>query len=163
MSVLRKEWWQGEVGSRTPSAPTSPSTNPLLAWWKRRRLWQKALIVVFGLSLVGKVLPHPPGDVERVRTAIGEDAYQRIGDFVAERNAHIESTKRYVRNSMKDPSSTEFGRVWSPTKGVVCGYARGRNAFGVMAGWTRFVNDGGSVWLGDKEHLGEATWNGYCR
>jgi hypothetical protein len=161
MRVLSREWWQGEAGSTyTPSS----RGQTVGGWWKRQNLFAKVFTGFVALALLGAVVPKPPSDAERVRAVIGEETYQRIDAWVTERNAYIEHVKTFVRASMKDPSSVQFGNVWSPAKGVVCGTYNGRNSFGAMAGWSRFVRDSdGTVWLGDDKHLGEATWNAYCR
>jgi hypothetical protein len=76
----------------------------------------------------------------------------------------IATAKQAVTQSLRDPTSAVFGKVWSPQKGIVCGFINGKNGFGAMAGAVPFVQDGQSLYiLTNPDMLGNATWSGYCR
>lgn len=57
-------------------------------------------------------------------------------------SSEVREAKKEISDAMRDPRSTEFRNVKSfslDTRMMVCGEVNGKNAFGAMAGYQRFL------------------------
>lgn len=69
----------------------------------------------------------------------------------------IDQVKVIVADTLKNPDSAKFGKVWQTPEGFTCGYVNGNNSFGALAGKSGFVVSPSG------ELGGYAMWNGYCQ
>lgn len=81
----------------------------------------------------------------------------------------ITSAKMAVEQKLRDPDSAQFRNVVVTSAGIspgtVCGEVNGRNAFGGMTGFQRFISAGtpSSTFLEEETENGfGATWNDIC-
>lgn len=71
--------------------------------------------------------------------------------------------KHLVAATLKDPSSTKWGAIWS-YGGVICGYVNAKNSYGAYAGPARFFVAGKSPQIegGDLGSSFEGLWSASC-
>lgn len=74
----------------------------------------------------------------------------------------VATAKSAVPEALRDPSSAKFGNVWGVSAGVACGFVNAKNAFGAMAGQSRFIFDNGMVLFEDGQAGFARRWNATC-
>lgn len=111
--------------------------------------------MLFLVAMVVGVMTKPP---PREMTAEEKEATRRGGlEYAA---------KHVVTQSLRDPSSATFGKVFYANKAgeAVCGYVNGRNGFGGFTGMKEFVVTvkSGTIEINDGSGKFAGSWNKLC-